>query len=137
MGQNTTRLQWSDDYRTGIPTLDDQHLTILLLYNDVLRALEGRASQHMVAETIDSLIFFMRKHFAWEKRFMDSTGYHRAAEHAARHDRFESVAQAFYQYLGLAGGGETFAGFARDWILEHIHADRDIPAVLAAGSATE
>ena len=122
------RLQWNETFRTGIPTLDDQHLTVLLLYNDVLRALEGRASQHMVADTIDSLVFCLREHFAWEERLMARAGYERAAEHAAGHARFDSVARAFYSYLGLSDAGESFARFARTWIVEHIQADQEIPA---------
>jgi len=132
MQDGGARLQWNETFRTGIPLLDDQHLTILLLYNDVMRALEGRASQHMVADTIDSLIYFLRRHFAWEERLMARASYDRLEEHAAGHARFDSVAQAFYSYLGLTDGGETFASFARTWIVEHIAADREIPAAMAA-----
>ena len=125
------RLQWSEAFRTGIPALDDQHLTILLLYNDVLRALEGRASQHMVADTIDSLIACVRDHVAWEERLMARAGCERAAGHAAEHARFDSVVRAFYNYLGLTDAGEGFASFARAWIIEHIQAAREIPAFAA------
>ena len=102
-----------------------------------MRALETRVSQHMVADTIDSLIYFIRKHFAWEERMMVSAGCEMAAEHAAGHAHFASVAQAFYQCLGLSDGGEAFARFARDWILDHMAADRAVPEFQAARRAAE
>lgn len=126
------RLHWCESYRTGNPVLDEQHLTIFLLFNDVMRAIETRASQHMIADTIDSLIYFIRKHFAWEERMMASAGCAEAAAHAAGHARFDAVAQALYQCLGPSDGGETFAGFAREWILDHMAADRMVPVLLAA-----
>lgn len=132
MKVNGARLQWSEHFCTGHSALDEQHRTILLLYNDVMRALEGRASPHMVAETIDSLIYFLRRHFAWEERLMASAGFERLEEHAAGHARFDSVAQAFYHYLGLGDGGACFADYARTWILEHFRADREIPAAAVA-----
>ena len=128
MGERCARLHWNDDYRTGSPALDDQHLTLILLYNDVMRALERRASAHMVAETIDTLIGFLRTHFMWEERHLAARGLGRPPGHAVRNARFEAVAQAFYQYLGLYDAGESFAAFAREWIVEHIKAERPVPA---------
>ncbi|WP_431856769.1 bacteriohemerythrin [Azospirillum sp.] len=128
MKDSSARLQWCESFCTGITAVDEQHQTVLLLYNDVLRALERRASPYMVAETIDSLVYFLRRHFAWEERLMADSGFERLAEHAAGHARFDTVARAFYSYLGLGDGGESFARFARTWILEHFTADREIAA---------
>jgi hemerythrin-like metal-binding protein len=128
MREGGARLQWCENFCTGISSLDEQHRTILLLFNDVMRALEGRASPHMVAETIDSLVYFLRRHFAWEERLMADSGYDRLEEHAAGHARFDSVARAFYSYLGLGDGGASFADYARTWIVEHFTADREIAA---------
>lgn len=126
MKESSARLQWCESFCTGITALDEQHQTVLLLYNDVLRALERRVSTDMVAETIDSLIYFLRRHFAWEERLMADSGFDRLEEHVAGHARFDSVAQAFHGCLG--DGGENFVRYARTWIVEHFQADREIAA---------
>lgn len=132
MAGHCKRLQWNDSYRTGDSALDDQHLTAVLLYNDVMRALEGRASPHMVAETIDTLISFLRTHFAWEERHMTAQGLRHARERTVRNARFEVVAQAFYQYLGLSDSGESFVAFVGEWIVEHMLVDHG-PAAEGSG----
>ncbi|HEY0837647.1 MAG TPA: hemerythrin domain-containing protein [Azospirillum sp.] len=123
MGDDSGKLEWDDAYRTGIAVLDDQHLAIILLYNDVLRAIRSGASQCMVAETVDSLIFFVRQHFEWEGRFLAAAGCDRAAEHRAEHHHFDLVARVFYGCLGAADDGGSFAAFARGWIVGHIIRD--------------
>jgi hemerythrin-like metal-binding protein len=123
MGNATGKLEWDDAYRTGIAVLDDQHLAIILLYNDVLRAIGSGASQHMVAETVDSLIFFVRQHVEWEHRFLASAGGDRVAEHRAEHHRFDAVARGFHGDRGAVDDGACFAAFARGWIVEHIARD--------------
>lgn len=130
MENSGTRLQWNDGFCTGVTEIDEEHQTVILLYNDMLRAMEAQASPYMISETIDSLLFFLRHHFTREEKIMAERGYDGLAEHAAGHDRFESVARTFYMGLGLGigDGGESFAGFARSWIVEHFTVEREFPA---------
>lgn len=122
-----TRIEWTDEFKLGLPAIDSDHQQLLELCNQFLEAAQAEQPIRQLAEILDRLILRTRAHFLAEERLLDRHGYPGLAIHKAEHDRllvqagtlkarYDDASQdADVRHLTM----ET-ADFLQVWLLDHI-----------------
>ena len=104
----------------GIETVDLEHQTLVVLYNDLVRAVQRQTSPETVISFLTTLQNNLFSHFANEERLLKVLRCRHFDEHVEHHRLAE---QAFFSmtfntddHLHL----EAVAHFMHDWIAQHI-----------------
>jgi len=121
------RIEWTDEYKLGLPAIDADHEQLLDLCNEFLDAAQACASIAQLAGTLEKLILRTRAHFVAEERMLDRHGYPGLAIHKAEHERLLVQAETLKaRYEDAAHQDEVStvtvetAEFLQVWLLDHI-----------------
>ena len=117
MAQTAELLQWSNDYRLGIPEVDQEHRTFF----ELIRAIEAGAGAEGGAPALGALRSLRRyaeAHFANEEEFLEAVGYPDLARHRAEHEVFLRDVKVLEATPGVPT--TVAALMARAWIATHI-----------------
>jgi hemerythrin len=114
--------EWSDDYSVGVSDIDEQHLELVGLLNQLNNAIRERRGSAAVRKTLDELVDYTRTHFAVEERMMTEAGYPEHAEHKVHHEALIDQIRALQQKLDSGEAAVTFEllHFLRVWLIRHI-----------------
>lgn len=129
-------LPWSPEMDVGVEAIDLDHRTLVLLYNDLIRAMQRHTSTDTIISFLATLQNTLFRHFEAEEKILNAWDRGLADEHAKQHRLAE---QAFFSmtyntddHLHL----EAVAHFMHDWIIHHILVeDREIFAALKGQDA--
>ena len=107
-------VEWRDGFRTGIDTIDRQHLHLFAL----VRALD----LHSVDHTVDALLNYVVTHFTDEQALMERSGYPAFEQHLQLHEDFAAHVADFM------GAGDAWTQervhelrrFLNKWLISHI-----------------
>jgi len=133
---------WDEKYRLGIPEIDRQHQTFLLLLNKALDFYThnvGRLStadlRQRVLKDLANLREFARAHFATEESYMDIHQYPKKVEHQQEHAKLLEITAHLQEKTRLAADfspQEWIEVFLR-WYDHHVqHVDREMGEFLRA-----
>jgi hemerythrin len=129
-------VEWKSSYCCGVESIDEQHKALVGLMVKLQRAMvQGRARQE-VDETIESLVFYVRYHFAWEEQWFDQHGLKDLAAHAAEH---ELLTRDVLQLQTRLQEGKLIAALPlmrqlQEWLLTHIEeSDKSAVASVLGG----
>jgi len=125
MGHNPNLVTWSSTYSVGIKLIDDQHMELLNLVNDMYNHVNNdneEAEHAYFQEIIKKVIDYVKIHFATEEKIMKGTKFQGYAGHKRVHDSFiMSVIDIIKKYdEGKRVTLIYFTNFIKDWILTHI-----------------
>jgi hemerythrin-like metal-binding protein len=85
---NTMALvEWRDEFRTGIPSVDHEHEELILAINDLHAQLSGKIDKQAVAGFLGEIDAKISAHFALEEKIMREHGYDQFADHKEDHER--------------------------------------------------
>ena len=84
-----SRIEWSDDFATGIHIIDAQHKRIVEYINQLDDVRESH-DRHQLMEVLINLIDYTLSHFAFEESLMEEAGYDAASIHKNTHDAFRN-----------------------------------------------
>lgn len=79
-------LEWRDEFKTGIPSVDYEHEQLFEVLNEVHRSL-GAGDPAAVDEFMATLHDKIAAHFALEERVMRDLAYRRYDAHKAEHEQ--------------------------------------------------
>jgi hemerythrin len=117
MAQSAELLQWSDDFRLGIPAVDQEHRRFFDLIRDLeTRLASGDDPGARVA--LGWLRDYAETHFAHEEEFLESVGYPDLARHRGEHATFLRDVKVLEATPGVPT--TVAALMARAWIATHI-----------------
>ena len=121
-------IQWSDSYKIGDPTIDEQHEELFLRAGDVIAA-TSRESQTLSALR---LYEYMRSHFSHEEGLMYRIGYPDIDQHLKQHEVLTGKLKAFLKKLSNDNLIKAeLEDFISHWFLDHIGmVDRKLAAYL-------
>ena len=122
-GAASTRhlLQWHDEYRVNVRTIDQQHQRLLAIANKLLTEVEAGKGREAVAETLDRLLGYTLYHFTEEEKLLGRYGYPEAADHAARHKKLMAQVEAFVTELQDGSvSADDLLEFVHKWVVNHI-----------------
>lgn len=132
------RLEWSNDLSIGIGFLDEQHIQIMELLNELIDAFNNGTTSGNPARMMAKLLQHTQEHFSYEESFMLHFGYPGYARHCVIHDEFMERAREFVEVLRVEDGPipEWLLILVRSWFVDHvISEDMQYRAFLQEASA--
>ncbi len=131
------RLEWSDEFDTGIDLIDKQHRILFRAINLLGLALERGSDKELMDAIFETLADYTATHFADEERMFEAAGYPDAEEHRHTHRLFLVKMQDLKARFDAGGdNAREVMLFLVEWLRNHVlGTDRKyIPYVLDAGS---
>jgi len=115
-------IDWSEEFTTGIPSIDEQHRHLLDLINKFEEADRRGRGSRIMSDILNDLAGYTQEHFAHEERIMEECGYPGLDEHTARHRRLLQKVERFQFDFGAHGGEITqeFREYLQHWVRTHI-----------------
>jgi hemerythrin-like metal-binding protein len=136
MSSSLKALPWSPEMEVGIEAIDLDHHTLVMLYNDLIRAVQKQTSAMTIVSFLSTLQNNLFRHFSEEEKILNAWNRRLGEEHAKQHRLAE---QAFFSMTFNTDDHahlEAVAHFMHDWIIHHIQVeDREIFAELMAQGA--
>lgn len=117
-----TYIQWEDKFSVGIREMDDQHMRIVELINELHECrMEGKPEE-AIAEILDSVADYIRVHFTAEEQLMISVRYPGFDEHHAEHVKLIQKTAELRKRMTGGTPPTTFEvlNFLKRWLIEHI-----------------
>lgn len=112
---------WSEAFHIGLPEIDDQHMMLVNLMNDLWAAIAANAPVSRCDEILARLENYTVAHFTAEEIMMRTLGYPELERHKAAHLEFVKRIQA---ERGRVAEGErptlNILHFLQDWLIKHI-----------------
>lgn len=131
MSSGIKTIEWSPELAVGFASVDVEHMTLVVLYNDCATAIQRRASPDLVCRLIRQVEETFIRHFRNEERLLRFYGYPETEEHAERHRAAEEQLRAIVSGAGSPSSLVAVLLLLRNWILEHILVeDRQVFACL-------
>ena len=125
MGNNKFKLiNWSNTLSCGIRLIDEQHMELVNLVNEMFCHVTGNVEQEDIYfnKIIHEAVKYVKVHFSTEEKIMHATKFAGFTEHKRAHDNFIlRVAEiASDSSTGTRLSLYSFTKFLKDWILSHI-----------------
>ena len=90
----TSRIEWTDEFKLGLPVIDAEHRELLEVCNQFLDAVNNGQAVAELARILEKMILLTRAHFVAEERMLDRNGYPGLVVHKAEHERLLIQAEA-------------------------------------------
>ena len=123
-----SRIEWSNDYATGIDVIDGQHKRIIEYINQLddarLNQVENSDDRRVLREVLYNLVDYTLSHFTFEEALMDEVMYPAASIHKRTHEAFRnkilSMQQRFTNGERIC---EELGQLLGNWLIAHIAED--------------
>ena len=116
-------LEWSDDYKCNIASIDDDHRMLFHIVNALHDDIANKAVHKQVASTITALIDYVELHFSREEKQLANHGYPGLEAHKRLHkalkDRVYAIKHLYDtdpSHLDI----DKVLDFLKDWLVNHI-----------------
>ncbi len=134
-------LHWSEEYNTGVQTIDNDHKDLFSLVN----ALQKEMESHTPAKNIDKILAalgrYVEKHFKHEEEIMKAYNYPGFAAHKAAHRELALDVHALHKaHVSHPSevDEEKLLKFLRNWLSNHIlRSDMDYVPYIRNKSTSE
>jgi hemerythrin-like metal-binding protein len=115
-------MTWNDRYSVGIAVLDQQHIVLFRILNDLYDAMRKGQAQTVTGPLLRKLAEYTRSHFAAEEAMMLSADFPGLVEHRVKHRDLIKQVEAFAARFekGDAMLSVDLFNFLRDWLTTHI-----------------
>ena len=110
-------LEWSDTFRTGVESIDEEHRRIFQVINALHDHTKPGASSIRAQEAMDALLWYGSEHFQNEEALMKYLGYPGYQEHQHEH---QALKEALLKLREDGFDLHAIAEFSRSWITLHI-----------------
>jgi len=92
-------IEWQDEFKIGIPSIDHEHQELIELINTLHARLSGDATAEEISHFLGEVDAQIAAHFALEERTLRDMKYDQYADHKADHERLlediRDIADAF------------------------------------------
>lgn len=121
------KLEWTNDLKTGVAEIDDQHMILVHTLNEASEKLAIEASAESLEQITQDLLSYALYHFETEEELMQQYAYQEvskedAQRHLDQHRGFSSKVVSVRD--GLKAGDliapEALLGFLNEWLVNHI-----------------
>jgi hemerythrin len=117
-------ITWSINYATGIRQIDDQHMELVSLTNELYQACltSEQEKQSTFKEVMDRMIAYIRYHFTAELDILERIHFPGCHEHQKQHDQLVGqILDAAKEYSeGRKCMASNFVRELKDWVFGHI-----------------
>ena len=113
-------IEWSDNLKTGIKVIDEQHQELVIMLNRFGRF---RCGRECFNEAFAELEDYTNVHFKIEEDHMIDLKYPEYESHKARHEEFTSLVKDFQKKVenteNFSAFGEEIIESAGNWLINH------------------
>jgi hemerythrin len=118
-----SQLEWTEEHRIGIESLDFEHRDLFNRINELLKDLASQHDKEEAEGCLGEIHARMEAHFAHEENFMREKKYPYYAEHKAEHDKFlDDFIDAMIRFENEPGfsDAQTLENDLKRWIVDHV-----------------
>ena len=116
-------LVWSDEFKTGIDIVDEQHKRLFEYFAEIQECITGGA-EGQVENICRGLVDYAISHNTFEESLMKQADYPMLDAHHAAHEAFKERAQGYLLRLETEGNPMKVARVIRTeiglWLINHI-----------------
>ena len=116
------RVEWRDDFATGVASIDHEHRAMVGLLNLIFEKLETEADREAVADFLGEVHARIAAHFALEEQIMRQKEYDHYQDHKSDHERLlddiRDIMDA-HEDDTYAERKHVFADRLQGWFVEH------------------
>ncbi len=115
-------VEWSDDLSVDVRTIDEHHMVLLDLINELYSAMRQRKAGDVIGEVAERLLEYTKYHFGYEEKIFDKHRYPETAPHKKLHKTFISKIAEFKDDVdaGKVTASTDIIRFLKDWLIKHI-----------------
>lgn len=126
-------LTWSDAFSVGIPSIDQQHMKLIDIINQVEESLIAGGDSANLVEAIQSLSAYVSEHFTYEEELMGRHDFAGLSRHLHQHkyfsDKIDNIRMRLSREPEVAA--RDLLSFLNMWLIDHIsHSDKQYSAFL-------
>jgi hemerythrin-like metal-binding protein len=115
-------VSWKPEYSVGIKSVDDQHMKLLTLINNVRSAVLCDTGTDFERSALDELIAYTQSHLKYEEALMAEHKYFDFEAHKGQHDQM-IIQVGIYVKRYEEKGSEILpeiAEYLQRWLMQHI-----------------
>jgi hemerythrin len=115
-------LQWDSEFSVGVHVMDEEHIALFALFNDVCASIEDGNGRAESEPLLRNLINLTQQHFRSEEALLKSTGFPGLAHHGDHHKDLNTLMTEYLARFdsGDLGGSGNLLRFLREWLTRHI-----------------
>ena len=120
-------IKWEDKYNTGYKRIDDQHVELIEIANDLYDYLEHKDSKddelkNAFKNALKKTVDYIDYHLHYEEKIMHAIQYRKLLEHSSSHREFT---QTIYNYVlsyenGSLDAIHNLVKYLKEWLLNHV-----------------
>jgi hemerythrin len=115
-------IEWRDEFEIGIPSVDYEHRTLILMINKLHEKLAENADKSTVAEFLGEIHALVSAHFALEEKEMREMAYDDFEEHKEDHEELLDQIRDMMDDVEQDEGGAAMNALGsrlNDWFTKH------------------
>jgi hemerythrin-like metal-binding protein len=116
-----TAIQWSDELSVHIPSIDNQHKTLVKLINKLDDGINAGNTRQVLKVVLGELTRYAEAHFIYEEALFTTYHYPDSDKHKIAHKKLFDKIKQFNQ--ALENGEDIYPqliAFLNDWLYQHI-----------------
>jgi len=114
-------LVWDPELVTGNRQVDEQHVRIFQIFDDLLTAIQMRQGHEEVGRVVSSLSMYVVAHFRMEETLMDQAGYPGLEGHRCAHEALKIEVEVMVdQFNDSVLAPMTLLNFMKHWLDDHV-----------------
>ncbi len=115
-------IDWTDDFETGINSVDDQHRKLVEIVNKFDDAAKKGKGSRIMNEILTDLIAYTGEHFVSEEKLLADAGYPKLKQHHAQHQQLLRKVERLQFEFDQQGKRITVEvrDFLKHWLTNHI-----------------
>ena len=130
-----TPIEWSAQYETGDPVIDEQHRNLVEIVNKFEAASRKGKARRILDEILRDLVGYTQEHFTAEEAIMAEAGYDKLKLHKAQHRQLLQKVERFqFEFRSGKRVSAKMHDFLQYWLMNHIRID-DMAFAAARGTA--
>jgi len=115
-------LSWKPEYSVGIGAIDEQHIKLLNLINNLRAAVLCDTGPDFERGALEALIEYTQSHLKYEEDLMQAHDYFNLEAHKGQHDQMIIQVETYVQRYNECGNKilPEIADYLQLWLIQHI-----------------
>lgn len=117
---------WDNQYKTGVPEMDCEHIMLFSLYNQLCAIIETGKHDYALEDTINAAMTYTRMHFGHEENYLKRVGYPGLEDHKKEHREIIQRMNRLYDSFednGAYAVAHDFKSLMFSWLAGHVLKD--------------
>lgn len=127
-------VSWSPEYSVGVNSIDEQHMRLLNLINNLRAAVLCDTGPDFERGALEELVAYTQSHLKYEEALMEQNSYFDFEAHKGQHDQMIVQVDTYLKRYAETGSVvlPEVADYLQRWLVQHIQVtDRKLCKVLA------